>query len=812
MVDGKAGLTGGVPSPPRGRRLVLIVWLFVAIVVCLLALVVYSVNLLSSGRALVAAESAWSEAERDTTFYLKRYALDRAEEDYRAFERAIAIPIAVRRARVEMLKPRPDLDLVRRELVKGGNHPDDIDGMVQLAYMLRSFGHMQEAIALWKQSDRPIDALVAMGPRLRAEGPDAGEARTRQALYEIDRIHAQILPYEERFSEAMGDGLRAGKALLITAMIVISGLLLLIAIGVSRRFLAQSERLELTLRENEGQLRDLIESAPLPLLIVRRRDQHILYANERALQQFGLTDAQARGRAISDFYAEPGERDVVMETLERAGSIRDREVEMQDRMGRRFWLLLSAQRIQYAGEACLLKALHNIDDRKRLQDDMRHRAMHDSLTNLPNRGMFLESLDRALRKSRRKKNRISVLFIDLDRFKVVNDTLGHQAGDQLLQAVSERLRSAVRDSDLVARLGGDEFVVLIEDHGGPEEVMIVAQKVLEMLDRPVVIDWREVHISCSIGIASYPEDGEEVEALVKNADIAMYQAKERGRNNFQFYSPELNKLTLQRFELETRLKGALERGEFFLQYQPEVDLDTGRVMGVEALVRWQDPKTGLVMPIDFIPLAEETGTIIPIGRWVLDQSLADLKAWRDQGLDLYVSVNISARQFQHHELVNEIFQALQAHSIEPRYLRLEVTETMMMHDPPAADRALRALKGLGVELAVDDFGTGFSSLSLVRRFPIHVVKIDRSFVAGCPQNRECVAIVQAVAAMAFTLGLRVVAEGVETEEQRTIVASLGCDGAQGFFFSRPVVASAVPWLVTDSPEKLLAGVMLEKSQ
>src|SRR6185503_13072700 len=245
-----------------------------------------------------------------------------------------------------------------------------------------------------------------------------------------------------------------------------------------------------------------IESAPLPLLIVRRRDQHILYANERALQQFGLTGAQARGRAISDFYAEPGERLVVMETLDRAGAIRDREVEMHDRMGRRFWLLLSAQRIQYAGEACLLKALHNIDDRKRMQDDMRHRAMHDSLTNLPNRGMFLESLDRALRKSRRKKNRISVLFIDLDRFKVVNDTLGHQAGDQLLQAVSERLRSAVRDSDLVARLGGDEFVVLIEDHGGPEEVMIVAQKVLEMLDRPVLIDWREVHVSCSIGISS----------------------------------------------------------------------------------------------------------------------------------------------------------------------------------------------------------------------------------------------------------------------------------------------------------------------
>jgi EAL domain-containing protein (putative c-di-GMP-specific phosphodiesterase class I) len=330
--------------------------------------------------------------------------------------------------------------------------------------------------------------------------------------------------------------------------------------------------------------------------------------------------------------------------------------------------------------------------------------------------------------------------------------------------------------------------------------MIVAQKVLEVLDRPVLIDWREVHISCSIGIASFPEDGEEVESLVKNADIAMYQAKERGRNNFQFYSPELNKLTLQRFELESRLKGALERGEFFLQYQPEIDLASGRVIGVEALVRWQDPKSGLVMPVDFIPLAEETGAIIPLGRWVLDQALIDLKGWRAQGLDLYVSVNISARQFQHHELVNEIFQSLQAHAIEPRHVRLEITETMMMHDPPVAERALRALKGLGVELAVDDYGTGFSSLSLVARFPIDVVKIDRSFVGGCPRSRECVAIVQAVAAMARTLGLRVVAEGVETEAQRDMVASLGCGGAQGFFFSRPVVAAAVPWLVCDPPK------------
>ena len=778
-----------------GRRLVLIVWLFVGIVVCLLALVVYSVSLLSSGRALVAAESAWSKSQKDAVFYLKRYVLDRTDEDFRAFERALEVPMALRRARSEMAKPAPDAGLLRRELVKAGNHPEDIDGMVKLALRIRDFAPMREANTLWGRSDAVIDDLVRLGERVRAEDPDAGEARTRQALYEIDRLHARILPYQDHFSTALGDVLRSVKDVLLFGMLAFSGAMLLVVVGVSRRFVTQSEKLQRTLQENETQLRGIVESAPLPLLVVRERDEQIVYANERALLQFGLTPAQAHGRSMRDFYANPDERKAVMAAIDRAGVLRDREVEMQDRGGRRFWLLFSAQRIRYAGEACLLEALHNIDDRKRLQDDMRHRAMHDSLTNLPNRGMFIESLDRALRQSRRRHNRISVLFIDLDRFKVINDTLGHAAGDKLLLAIAERLRASVRDSDLVARLGGDEFVVLIEDHAGPEEVMIVAQKVLEALDRPVIIDWREVHISCSIGIASRPEDGDDVETLVKNADLAMYQAKERGRNNFQFYSADLNKLTLQRFERETRLKGALERGEFFLNYLPEVDLETGRVIGVEALLRWNDPSGGVVMPAEFMPLAEETGMSTAIGRWVLARSLADLKTWNEQGLDLRLSVNLSVRQFQHHELVNDIFQALQASAIAPRQLRIELTEGMLMGDPSVAERALRSLKGLGVELAVDDFGTGFSSLSLVRRYPIHVVKIDRSFVSGCPENRECVAIVQAVAAMAYTLGLRVVAEGVETDAQRETVTALGCDGAQGFLFSRPLPAADVPALL-----------------
>jgi diguanylate cyclase (GGDEF)-like protein len=405
--------------------------------------------------------------------------------------------------------------------------------------------------------------------------------------------------------------------------------------------------------------------------------------------------------------------------------------------------------------------------------------------------MFLESLDRAVRKARRRQGRFSVLFVDLDHFKEVNDSLGHAAGDQLLQNVAERLTSAVRQSDLVARMGGDEFVVLIEEHRGPEEVMIVAQKMLTLLERPVLLDWREVKVSGSVGIASFPDDGDDLETIVKHADAAMYQAKERGRNNFQFYSPELNRITIERARLEQRVRHALENHEFFLQYQPEVDIATGALKSVEALLRWRDPDTGIVMPADFLPLAEENGSIIQIGDWVLQRVLADLKAWEEIGVDMNVSLNISSRQLQHHELVSDITEALKAHAVDPARLRIEIAEPALMHETDAADRTVRALQAMGVQTAIDNFGTGYSSLGLVRGFAVQAVKIDKSLVSSCPNKRECAAIVGAVGALAKNLGLTVIASGVETEEERRIVASLGCDRAQGNLVGIPVEWSQI---------------------
>jgi len=785
-MSGKSRPFSGFTTIPRGRRLVLIVWVFVAIVVCLLTAAVYSLELLAAGRAFVGAEGLWSRAQKDATFHLTRYALDGNDADFKAYQRAIAVPRGDRQARLELSKPDPDYAAAREGFLKGRNHPSDVDAMITLFRRFRNFTPVQQAVELWSRADQQIESLMGIAQELRDAGPGIDENTRARQVVRIGQLHATVGFLAEAISASLGEAQRAAQTLLLAGMLLLAGALLVAGIVVSQRFVAQNEKLQETLRESESQLRHLIESAPLPLLILRAGDQQLLYANERALQQFQLNVDSLQGKSLADFHVDAEARAALPEVLSRQGSVRDYEIHLKDSTGRQFWLLMSAQPIRYSGVTCLLTALANIDDRKRMQDDMRRKAMHDQLTGLPNRAMFMESLDHAVRKARRRSGRFSVLFLDLDRFKEVNDSLGHAAGDQLLQAVSERLATAVRQSDLVARLGGDEFVVLIEEHRGPEEVMIVAQKVLAYLYRPVLLEWREVNISGSIGIASFPEDGQDPEALVKNADAAMYLAKDRGRNNFQFYSDDLNRISVERSGLEKRVRTALDNDEFFLQYQPEIELATGKLKGVEALLRWKEPATNVVMPADFLPLAEENGSIIAIGDWVLARALEDLKAWQDQGLDLTLSINISGRQLQHQELAADVLRALQAHGITANKLRLEIPETALMFDAHAADRAVRALHAIGVEICIDNFGTGYSSLGLVRGFSASAVKIDRTLVSSCLNKRDCAAIVQAMGAMGRNLGLTVIAGGVETEDERRLVASLGCDRAQGHFIGRPV--------------------------
>jgi diguanylate cyclase (GGDEF)-like protein/PAS domain S-box-containing protein len=784
------------PLPARARPGV-IVWLFVAIVVALLALTLYSTHLLASARTFVAAESRWAKAQRDAIYNLVRYAETRDAEDWLAYQAAIGVIDGVRATRAELAKPEPDMNAVRAQLSGAGVNDAEVDDLATLYRQLGDIEPTRYLAALWHQADLRIDEVKAIAARLYRGDHDADA---------VDRIHRAGLALgalEDDFARTLGEMQRTAQSLLRTGILIITAVLLMAGIAISRRFLAQNARLQRTLAENEEQMRDLVDSAPLPLAIVRAGDQRILYMNGRALEQFALDFDAALAHTLAEFHAEAGSRAGLAEALSRSGSVRDHEIRLRDARGREMWLTLSAVPMRYGGHVSLLVALADIDERKRLQDDMLRKALHDPLTGLPNREMFTESLERAVHKARRRSARFSVLFVDLDRFKEVNDTMGHEAGDKLLKVVAERLCAAVRSSDLVARLAGDEFVVLIEDHGGPEEVMVVAQKMLTTLALPVPIDWRETDVSGSIGIASFPEDGIDAPSLMRNADAAMYQAKELGRNSFRFYSDELNALSRQRLEQDKRIRGALERAEFYLDYQPEIDAATGRMVAAEALLRWRDPEGGVVMPPVFLPLAEDTGASQAISAWVLGMALADLGRWREAGHDIKVAVNLSARELQQPDLPSEVARSLEEAGIEPGRLRLEISEPVLMQDSEAAGRALRALDQLGVELAIDNFGAGYSSLGLVRGLPVKVVKIDKSLVSHCPARRECAAIVQAASAMSRALGIRVVAEGVETAEQLESARALGCDALQGFYLGRPVDADGIAATMRAAAEQTL---------
>ena len=583
---------------------------------------------------------------------------------------------------------------------------------------------------------------------------------------------------------------------MVSVTIALAAATALIAVSLAVRQIAAAR----SAREAGRFAAEIIDNAGEGIVVYDRELRYVLW-NRFMEEMTGLAERDVIGRAALDVF--PHLRDQqVDDMLGRAlkgDTIASPDVHYYvPATGKQGWVS-SVYRPHLDGDGRVIGVIGLIRDitaRKSAEQQIEYQAYHDALTGLANRRLFQEHLSLALALAQRRGTLVSVLFLDLDHFKVVNDSLGHSVGDALLRQVAKRLKNAVREGDTVARVGGDEFTIVLQELGRRDDAALVAQKVLRTISEPMDVNGHRLYITTSIGITVYPDDGDDAETLLKNADTAMYRAKAEGRNTYQMSTHELSRSTHERMTLESGLHRAMERGEFALLYQPQVDVSTMQIVGMEALLRWHHPQRGVIVPEHFISVAEERGLILIIGDWVIREACLEARKFQDLGLhDFRVSVNISARQFRDPSLLSSVESSLAEAGIEARTLELEITETVAMENVEMTLSTLAQLRSSGVTIAIDDFGTGHSSLSYLKRFPIDALKIDRGFVEDLPDKFEDAAIVNSVIQLANGLGLRVVAEGVETREQLEFLRDSGCREVQGFFLSYPVPADDIKALI-----------------
>lgn len=577
--------------------------------------------------------------------------------------------------------------------------------------------------------------------------------------------------------------------------------------------LKELQQAEDAVRGSEKEMKQILDSIHAGVVVIDPESHTIVDANDAAVKMIGAPKEHILGRVCHQFICPTEIGKCPISDLHTI--IDNSERSLLTTEGGKLPILKSVVPVILKGREHFIESFIDISKLKQAQEQITRMAYFDSLTNLPNRLLFKDRLQLAISHAERHRSLFALLILDLDNFKRINDSLGHRVGDLLLKEVAGRLTDSMRSTDAivrqsaeefdatVARQGGDEFTILLTEINHVQHAAKVSQRFLEALKRPFMLDGHEIFITASIGLALYPLDGKDLDSLLKNADIAMYHAKEKGRNNYQFFQQSMNVAALERLSLESSLRKALEQNEFTLVYQPQMDILTGRIVGVEALIRWKHPDRGMVPPVEFIPLAEETGLIAPIGEWVLNTACLQNKEWQKQGYSrLCVSVNISGQQFRKQNISKTVTRALEMADLDPRSLMLEITESTIMEHTEEIMAMFHELTGLGVRFSIDDFGTGYSSLSYLKSFPIHELKIDRSFVKDINTNADTAAIAKAIIAMAHSLKLKVVAEGVETEQQLKLLYDEGCDEMQGYLISRPIPGAEVLKLLARAEAKV----------
>jgi diguanylate cyclase (GGDEF)-like protein/PAS domain S-box-containing protein len=789
-----------------------VIWPFLAGATVLVGLSFVSVDILSGARAYVEGESLWSKAQKEAVFQLNLYAYSGDEAAYVAYLKEIAVPLGDRKARQELEKRQPDIAVARRGFLEGRNHPDDIDDMIGLFVNFKNLSFMREPITIWVEGDARITELITEANELRAASRSGAPLDAIQPILErIRLINLRLTPLEENFSASLSHATRRIADLLQIAMLAIATASLCLGSYISYLVVARKEVAEEDLRkmavyaaaererrEAEARIRDqaaLLDKAR-DAIVVRGLDDRVLYWNKGAERLYGFTSDEAHGVQMESLICDDPDifrkaTEAVLASGKWIGEFQTRRSDGSVLTVESRWTLVRDD----AGVPHSILAIDtDISERKIAEDDIRQLAFYDPLTRLPNRLLLQDRLQQALASSSHSQCAGALLFIDLDNFKALNDTLGHEKGDLLLQQVAQRLAHCVRESDTVARLGGDEFVVILADqHDRREDVALrarsVCEKILEHLRQPYFISGNEQHSAASIGVALFEGRHDTVSELLKRADLAMYQAKAAGRNTVRFFNHDMQVAVSARAALESNLRQGLREQQFFLCYQPQMD-EQRHIIGSEALLRWRHPTQGLISPARFIPVCEETGMILPLGQWVLEAACTQLALWAEKPLtaQLSVAVNVSARQFHHEQFVEQILTVLEHSGANPERLKLEITESLFLDDVEATIAKMAVLKSQGVRFSLDDFGTGYSSLSYLKRLPLDQLKIDQSFVRDVLNDSNDAAIARTIVILGQSLGLSVIAEGVETEGQRSFLSRNDCHLYQGYLFSPPLPA------------------------